>query len=49
MYLIQQYYFSCYYISLYDEKSSFHEFTFNLVAILAFSAAILKFWPILVG
>ena len=47
MYFIQQYYFKCYFISLFDVKSSFHDFTFIVAAILDFSDAILKidqFW-----
>ena len=47
MYFTQQYHLRCYFISLYDVKSSFHDFTFIVVAILDFSAAILKiyqFW-----
>ena len=47
MYFTQQYHFRCYFISLYDEKSSFHDFMFIAAAILDFSAAILKidqFW-----
>ena len=46
-YFIQQYHFRCYFISLYDVKSSFQDFTFIVAAILDFSAAILKidqFW-----
>ena len=37
----QLYHFSCYFISLYDVKPSFHDFTFIVAAILDFSAAIL--------
>ena len=47
MYFTQQYPFRCYFIYLYDVKSSFHGFTFIVAAILDFSAAILKidqFW-----
>ena len=47
MYFIQQYHFRCFFISLYDVKSSFHGFTFIGAAILECSAAILKidqFW-----
>ena len=47
MYFIQQYHFRCYFISLYDAKSSFYDFMFIVAAILDFSAAILKidqFW-----
>ena len=47
MYFIQQYHFRCYFISLYDVKSSFQDFTFIVAAILDLSAAILKidqFW-----
>ena len=47
MYFNQQYHFKCYFISLYDVKSSLHDFTFIIAAILDFSAAILKidqFW-----
>ena len=39
MYFIQQYHFRCYFISLYDVKSSFHGFTFIVATILDFSAA----------
>ena len=42
MYFIQKYHFRCYFIALYDIKSSFHDLTFILAAILDFSAAILK-------
>ena len=42
MYFIQQYHFRCYFISLYDVKSSFNDFTLIVAAILDFSAAILK-------
>ena len=47
MYFIQEYHFRWYFISLYDVKSSFHDFTFIVAAILDFRAAILKiyqFW-----
>ena len=49
MYFIQQYHFRCYFIYLYDVKSSFHDFTFIVVAILDFSVDILENWPILIG
>ena len=47
IYCIQQYHFRCYFISLYDVKSSFHDLMFIVAAILDFGAAILKidqFW-----
>ena len=42
MNFIQLIHFRCYFISLHDIKSSFHDFTFIVAAILDFSAAILK-------
>ena len=47
MYFIQQYHFRCYFIALYDVKSSVHDFTFILAAILDLSVTVLKidqFW-----
>ena len=45
MYFIQLNNFRCYFIPLYDVKSSFHDLTFIAAAILDFRAAILKIDP----
>ena len=42
MNFIQQYHFRCYFISLYDIKSSFHVLTLIVAAFLDIRAAILK-------
>ena len=41
MYFIKKIHFRGYFISLYDVKSSFHDFTLIVAAILDFSTAIL--------